>query len=304
METMTIAMYTQPLKKIHFSSRTVDTTYPLHIHNYYELELITSGVGLNRINGMSFPVSRGSLYLLTPNDTHQLDFVEPISLVHAGFLPDPDNGLVLPMPEGAYSAQLSEEDTRAVLDSFDVVAAENSSHELYGLQGAYAALSLILIRLFRSGSQYAVTSSLKRLQPALQLIWQRCTDVSLDLKTAADACSLSVCYFSSLFHKTCGGSFSLESEPGKGTLVEASVQKSNIDTPPLGDIGEIVMDAIQANGDIEYELVYETDVGRFEFSTLEAKEMLEGVSILEPDILLWIRDYINEGISDSKEDHA
>jgi anti-sigma regulatory factor (Ser/Thr protein kinase) len=104
--------------------------------------------------------------------------------------------------------------------------------------------------------------------------------------------------------ETCGGSFSLKSEPGKGTLVEASVQKSNIDTPPLGDIGEIVMDAIQANGDIEYELVYETDGGSFEFCTQQAKEMLEGVSILEPDILLWIRDYINEGISDSKEDHA
>ncbi len=100
----------------------------------------------------------------------------------------------------------------------------------------------------------------------------------------------------------CGGTFTLVSEPGKGTAVEATVQKSNIDTPPLGDIGEIMMDSIQANGEIEYELIYSDDDGQFTFSTNEVKEMLDGVSILEPEILLWIKDYINQGISKSKED--
>ncbi len=102
--------------------------------------------------------------------------------------------------------------------------------------------------------------------------------------------------------ETCGGAFTLESELGKGTLVRASVQRSNIDTPPLGDLGEMLMESIQANGDIEYELAYETDDDRFQFSTREAKEMLDGVSILEPEVLLWIKDYINEGISKLKED--
>ena len=102
--------------------------------------------------------------------------------------------------------------------------------------------------------------------------------------------------------ETCGGEFSLTSEPGKGTLVTASVQRSNIDTPPLGDIGEMMMETIQADGDIDYELAYVTDSSRFGFSTKEAKEMLDGVSILEPGVLLWIKEYINEGIKQVKED--
>lgn len=102
--------------------------------------------------------------------------------------------------------------------------------------------------------------------------------------------------------ETCGGAFSLESERGKGTKVSASVQRSNIDTPPLGDLGEMMMETIQANGDIEYELAYVTDTDRFQFSTKEAKEMLEGVSILEPEVLLWIKEYINEGIKQLKEE--
>ncbi|MBP0969529.1 MAG: sensor histidine kinase [Oscillospiraceae bacterium] len=102
--------------------------------------------------------------------------------------------------------------------------------------------------------------------------------------------------------ETCGGEFRLSSEPGKGTLVSASVQRSNIDTPPLGDIGEMMMETVQADGDIDYELTYVTDSSRFEFSTQEAKEMLDGVSILEPGVLLWIKEYINEGIKQVKED--
>jgi hypothetical protein len=62
------------------------------------------------------------------------------------------------------------------------------------------------------------------------------------------------------------------------------------------------METIQADGDIDYELAYVTDSSRFEFSTQEAKEMLDGVSILEPGVLLWIKEYINEGIKQVKED--
>ncbi len=209
MDARTMSVYMQPLKRIHMMNRTVGTPCPLHIHNYYELELITAGSGVNRINGISFPISRGSLYMLTPTDMHQLDISAPLSLIHVAFLSDPNNGLSLPLPDGAYAAQLSEPELQSILNFFQIVAAESSSHEIYGLQGAYAALSLILIYLFRNGKQYAVTSSLKKLQPALQLIWQRCTDASLDLKHASGACELSACYFSTLFHKTFGCSFSI-----------------------------------------------------------------------------------------------
>lgn len=102
--------------------------------------------------------------------------------------------------------------------------------------------------------------------------------------------------------ETCGGTFRLSSEPGKGTLVEASVQKLNIDTPDLGDIGEIMMASIQSDENIDYVLEYTTDYSEFIFDSREIKKELEGVSLAEPEILLWIKDYINQGIEQAKED--
>lgn len=102
--------------------------------------------------------------------------------------------------------------------------------------------------------------------------------------------------------ETCGGTFRLSSEPGVGTLVEASVQKLNIDTPNLGDIGEIMMESIQSDESIDYILEYKTDYNEFTFESEAVKKELEGVSLLEPEILLWIKDYINQGIEQAKED--
>ena len=102
--------------------------------------------------------------------------------------------------------------------------------------------------------------------------------------------------------ETCGGSLHIDSTLGVGTKLTASVQRDHIDTPPMGNIGAMMMQCIQSNEDIDYELRYITDVNEFLFRTADIKEQLEGVSICEPDILLWIRSYINEGIEQAKEE--
>ena len=102
--------------------------------------------------------------------------------------------------------------------------------------------------------------------------------------------------------ETCGGSFNIESTVGKGTKVTASVQKLNIDTPELGDLGEMMMEAIQSDENIDYVLEYTTDYGQFVFESSFIKKELEGVSLLEPEILIWIKEYINQGIEQAKED--
>lgn len=100
----------------------------------------------------------------------------------------------------------------------------------------------------------------------------------------------------------CGGSFNIESTVGKGTIVTASVQKLNIDTPELGDLGEMMMEAVQSDENIDYVLEYTTDYGQFVFDSGVVKKELDGVSLLEPEILLWIKEYINQGIEQAKED--
>ena len=94
----------------------------------------------------------------------------------------------------------------------------------------------------------------------------------------------------------CDGTFRISSQPGLGTTLRATVQRSHIDTPPMGNLGEMMMNAIQADEKIDYDFRYRTDTGEFVFQTAEARAMLDGVSMLEPSILLWLRDYINQGV--------
>ncbi len=102
--------------------------------------------------------------------------------------------------------------------------------------------------------------------------------------------------------ETCNGTFEIRSQVGVGTVVRASVQKLNIDTPGLGDIGEMMMEAIQSDENIDYVLDYKTDFNQFVFESETVKRELDGVSLLEPEILLWIKEYINQGIEQAKED--
>ncbi|THF77816.1 helix-turn-helix transcriptional regulator [Cohnella fermenti] len=45
---------------------------PVHWHEFFEIALVTSGTGTHRFNGRSLPLKRGSLFLLTPADFHEL----------------------------------------------------------------------------------------------------------------------------------------------------------------------------------------------------------------------------------------
>lgn len=44
--------------------------YRMHFHDYYELELVLEGKGLQIINGIEYRVQKGSMYLITPADIH------------------------------------------------------------------------------------------------------------------------------------------------------------------------------------------------------------------------------------------
>ena len=46
--------------------------YPLHHHDYYEIEIVAEGELLHECNGKSMMLSRGDMYILSPNDVHRL----------------------------------------------------------------------------------------------------------------------------------------------------------------------------------------------------------------------------------------
>ena len=93
-----------------------------------------------------------------------------------------------------------------------------------------------------------------------------------------------------------GGMFSIESKLNQGTIVTGEFIKSHIDTPPMGNIVETITTLIQANDKIDYLFKYTSDDFEFILDTKEIKELLDGVAINLPEIIVWLKNYIKEGL--------
>ncbi|WP_054743574.1 ATP-binding protein [Cellulosilyticum ruminicola] len=99
----------------------------------------------------------------------------------------------------------------------------------------------------------------------------------------------------------CEGQLHITSEEGKGTMVTAQMCYSHIDRTPLGDIGSTMMTLIMGHPEIQYIYTYiyerkEKQVNSFQMNTNKIKEILGDVEIQKMEILLWLKDYINENM--------
>ncbi len=93
-----------------------------------------------------------------------------------------------------------------------------------------------------------------------------------------------------------GGYLHITSQIHKGTCVDVRFVKDHIDTPAIGNMIETMITLIQANEYIDYFFKYQTDQHQFILDTKEMKEILGDVKINEPEVLLWIKDYMKEGL--------
>lgn len=101
-----------------------------------------------------------------------------------------------------------------------------------------------------------------------------------------------------LFAASCevtGGHLDIESELGKGTKLMAQLKFSHIDRPPLGDLAETIATLAIMNPLIDFAFIAKND-GAFEFDTRQIKATLGDVPITAPDVMVFIREYLKEGI--------
>ncbi|MBE6748460.1 MAG: ATP-binding protein [Ruminococcaceae bacterium] len=91
-----------------------------------------------------------------------------------------------------------------------------------------------------------------------------------------------------------GGSFSINSEKGVGTRIEALFKTDSIDFTPLGDIASTIVTIVSMNNDKEFLYKRVLDDKEFVFSTVEIKKILDGVPLSEPSVMNWIEEYLNE----------
>jgi anti-sigma regulatory factor (Ser/Thr protein kinase) len=93
----------------------------------------------------------------------------------------------------------------------------------------------------------------------------------------------------------CGGQFSIESEKGKGTVVEGTMLYDSIDRPEIGNIVETICTLIiNENLNIVYEHIF--NEAKFIFDLNEITKILNGVSIKQYEVMTWVKEYIDENI--------
>ncbi len=98
-----------------------------------------------------------------------------------------------------------------------------------------------------------------------------------------------------------GGSFSIESKSESeypddhGTVTSATFYKNHIDFIPLGDIISSVCTLIHGAGKIDIAYTHKTPEIDVSLDTRELRAVLgEEISLAEPEVLEWIRQYLSE----------
>jgi hypothetical protein len=93
-----------------------------------------------------------------------------------------------------------------------------------------------------------------------------------------------------------GGSFSIESELGKGTKVTAIFGLNHLDRPVMGDLVGTLLLLICSSGETDYVFKHETSHGAFELDTREVRQTLENVPLTNPEVRAFLREMIQENL--------
>ena len=93
-----------------------------------------------------------------------------------------------------------------------------------------------------------------------------------------------------------GGTFSIDSTPGKGTTVKATFVRSHIDRMPLGDMPQTICCLMCMNESINVLYTYRFNNRTFEISSAQFREILDGVPLGTPQIMQFIGEYLKENM--------
>jgi len=91
-----------------------------------------------------------------------------------------------------------------------------------------------------------------------------------------------------------GGSFTITSQVGVGTRVDAFFKTDSIDFTPLGDMASTMATIVSMNEDKDFVYTRSIDGKEFTFKSSDIKVILDGVPLSEPSVMSWIEDYIRE----------
>ena len=95
-----------------------------------------------------------------------------------------------------------------------------------------------------------------------------------------------------------GGAFSIESQPGKGTRVEATFGLTNLDRMPLGDLNQTVETLIRCNPQLDFLFTRRRGQEELVLDTRQFREILGEIPLDAPEVSQFIHAYLEENTAE------
>lgn len=174
------------------------SSFPLHAHDYFEIEIVLSGRGLHRLGDQEYPLSRGSVYILSPADFHAVTVLEEMELWNIAFdetLLPPEQAEAIFSRSHPFFCQLSEKE----LCKFDTAALLLSQEE----QQVRPLIGYLLAALMPPAAPQPAPSPIRKALLYIETHFRE----NPSLAQAAEQACLSPVYFGALFKKETGETY-------------------------------------------------------------------------------------------------
>jgi anti-sigma regulatory factor (Ser/Thr protein kinase) len=99
---------------------------------------------------------------------------------------------------------------------------------------------------------------------------------------------------------TAGGEFTVDSEPGKGTCVQATFRLSHPDRQPVGDMAGTMVTLIMGNPEVNFIYRHRRDGREYLLDTRELQKELDGLDLANIKVLNFIKEDINRYLRETE----
>jgi hypothetical protein len=96
----------------------------------------------------------------------------------------------------------------------------------------------------------------------------------------------------------CDGTLRVDTQPGKGTEVEATFRYNHIDRAPLGDMAATITTLIIGNPGIDFAYSHRIDGNDFSLDTREIRAEMEDLSLSDPVVIHHLTETIRSSLKE------
>lgn len=196
---------------IRVKQKTGDINYKIHTHDYYEIEYYENCRGLMVLNGKEFRLESTHMFLLIPGDCHRIESEYSANAV-ATIIDISENMIsqdILRQTGLRTSAlDIPFEGTRELMAMLCGIYRKFEQNENDYRLGLYHLINFILFDILKNGKPVTEEKTVFKNSVGSVMTYVM-TDLSkqLSVKEAADICKCSPTYFSALFRRETGRSF-------------------------------------------------------------------------------------------------